>query len=110
MEHDNPEKKDPTASTVPALPEREFLRDNAFKGDGGRAGAVTGARIVAYLAASPASSGTIALALRMEESYVRRTCRMLLQAGILTFEVVPQKGTPPLKLYSLILPARARDG
>jgi len=67
-----------------------------------RSGPVTGAQIVRMLAQTPASPGFLADVLGLEESYVRRICRQLVKAGVLTFEVVPQRGTPPLKLYSLV--------
>ena len=67
-----------------------------------RSGPVTGAQIVRMLAQTPASPGFLADVLGLEESYVRRICRQLVKAGVLTFETVPQRGTPPLKLYSLI--------
>jgi hypothetical protein len=66
-----------------------------------RSGPVTGARIVLFVQRRPMSSGALANRLRMEESYIRRVCRMLVDAGILRAEIKPQRGTRPLRVYSL---------
>jgi hypothetical protein len=66
-----------------------------------RSGPVTGAWIVIHVQRRSLSSGALANKLRMEESYIRRVCRMLVDAGILRAEIKPQRGTRPLRVYSL---------
>ena len=66
-----------------------------------RAGPVTGAKIILLVQRRPMSSGNLASRLQMEESYIRRVCRTLVEAGILRAEIKPQRGTRPLRVYSL---------
>ena len=69
--------------------------------DNGRRGPETGAKIVLMLRRQSMPSGEIASRLGMDESHIRRTCRMLAEAGLLLRTETAQAGTPPFFVYSL---------
>lgn len=74
-----------------------------------RSGVETGGRIIWLLEHGDVqvpSAGAIADRLGLEESYVRRVCQTLTRAGLLSIEEMPQRGTPPVKVYSVIQPRR----
>lgn len=66
-----------------------------------RSGPVTGAKIVLALFQRPQCSGELAQRLGLDESYIRRTCRVLCHAQILQVAQVAQQGTPPSRYYSI---------
>jgi len=72
-----------------------------------RSGVVTGVRIANLLRSEKLlipSAGAMAAELGMEESYVRRICRTLVDEGLLESEERPQRGTPPVNVFSIIEP------
>jgi len=50
------------------------------------------------------SAGVIAERLKLDESYVRRTCRTLVNLGVLSMVEKPQPGTPRIKVFSAVIP------
>jgi predicted transcriptional regulator len=80
---------------------------------GPRSGVETGARLMWLLTEKElpiASAGVLAEELKMEESYVRRVCRKLVNAGLFVCEDKPQRGTPPIKVYSVVRMQPDEDG
>lgn len=75
------------------------VKTEAEKDD--RSGIVTGAKIIRLLMIKPMPPGILAGRLKMEESYIRRVCRVLADAGVILGELTPQRGTPPVQLYRL---------
>lgn len=72
-----------------------------------RSGPATGARIAILLYERPHCSGELAQKLGLDESYIRRTCRVLCKMGVLQLNRVSQTGTPPVRFYSIKEPPHA---